>query len=281
MKMTDSIQKIFTERLNALVAQRLESKNGKRRINAAKTIADSLDRSPSAVRKWLSGSGLPETQPLVELCSFLECTPNFLLGIDESLGSQAKTSFALATLPQEQVPILGNRKSGWVCVGYSSIGPMFNLPARDGSYFFFRAPSDSMWPTIRINEMVLVRDDISAFEENEILLVYFDGNLAIRRLQRRFGTCAVMSDNKEHYPEVSVDIDKIVFLHELSPQQRPTAVASSSSASSILQHVRNGQPLLDALAQYKGVLIVVGQVTSAVRSFVQPHAGDEIGSSGN
>lgn len=278
--MADSIQKTFTDRLNALVAERLESKNGKRRINAAKIIAESLDRSQSAVRKWLSGSGLPETQPLVELCSLLECTPNFLLGIDEPRGLQEKTALSLATVPQGQVPILGNRKSGWVCVGHSTIGPMFSLPARDGSYFFFRAPSDSMWPTIRINEMVLIRDDISAFEENEILLVYFDGNLAIRRLQRRFGTCAVMSDNKEHYPEVSVDIEKIVFLHELALPQNSTGGQNFSSTSSILQRVHDGQPLLDALSQYKGVLIVVGQVTSAVRSFVQPHASDEIGSSG-
>lgn len=278
--MTDSIQRTFTDRLNALVAERLESKGGKRRVNAAKIIAESLDRSPSAVRKWLSGTGLPETQPLVELCAFLDCTPNFLLGIDESVALQEGGSVSLAPLAQGQVPILGNRKFGWACVGHSSIGPMFSLPARDGSYFFFRAPSDSMWPTIRINEMVLIRDDISAFEENEILLVYFDGNLAIRRLQRRFGTCAVMSDNKEHYPEVSVDIEKIIFLHELALSQESNGGASPPGTSSVRHLVRNGHPLLEILAQYKGVLIVVGQVTSAVRSFVQPNTGDEIGIGG-
>ncbi len=276
--MTRKTQEIFTERLNALIEQKLESPSGKKRFNAAMVIAKAVERSQSAVRKWLSGDGLPDVEPLMDLCAFLECTPNYLLGIEDepSSSSATKPADGLPSSPFGRIPILAHKKQGWVCSGFAAVDSLFNLPDQGDSFFFFNAPSDSMWPTIRINELVLVKSGITAFEENEILLVYFDGSLAIRRMQRRFGACAVMSDNKEHYPEVSVDHQRIHFLQSMGEKiMENMDIDSEMEDVSAIDLVMRGTPLLEILRHFDGMLIVIGQVTSAVRSFTQMQVLDD------
>lgn len=269
-------QKIFTERLNALIEEQLESPSGKKRFNAAAVIATAVQRSQSAVRKWLSGEGLPDIEPLMDLCTYFKCSPNYLLGVDDHRSSLSVESAEPASPAPLAIPVLSGKKQGWICSGFSSMETLFNLTSQGGSFFFLHAPSDSMWPTIRINERILVKYDINSFEENEILLVYFDGSLAIRRLQRRFGACAVMSDNKEHYPEVLVDHQKIHFLNHLADRiASDVGLDPDHQASSAIDLVLDGMPLLDILKHFQDVLIVIGQVTSAVRSFSQPLPMDD------
>lgn len=276
--MTISTKDIFAERLNSLI-ERMEETEGWKKFNSNRMVAEELNLSIGAIRKWRKGAAFPEVEALLQIASFFKCTVDYLLGNDDG-GYELR---ALNTLGQpngeaptrhhrapdfyvgSRVPILGQKHRGWVCVDYATTDAVFGLGGNSGNRFFMHAPSDSMWPTIRKGELILVDMTAKTFEENEILLVLFDGNLMVRRMQRRFGVCAVMSDNRNHYPEVQVDLDKIDFWRE----------HDVGEPASLMDRVRDGMPLLDLIGPQEGRLVIVGHVVSCVRSLMQAPETEE------
>lgn len=181
---------------------------------ARKNLAEALGVSLPAVRKWENGLALPEPEKMVVIASMFNVSLDWLLGRtvvrDLCTARCAKYPGVVA------MPLVEEKDGFW------SYSKLINIPtellSKDESpvqggsaYLLLRSPSDSMWPTIRKQELVLVKYGINHFDENEILLLSFDNHLAIRRLQRRLGVCAIMADNRNHYPEVVIENEHVTF----------------------------------------------------------------------
>jgi len=75
------------------------------------------------------------------------------------------------------------------------------------------AKGDSMEPTIRDSDMLLVDTSITAVRDNAIYIVVYGGNVLVKRINlKRDGSLVLISDNDRHAPE-DVPLDEVPDLH--------------------------------------------------------------------
>jgi phage repressor protein C with HTH and peptisase S24 domain len=75
------------------------------------------------------------------------------------------------------------------------------------------AKGDSMEPTIRDGDILLVDTSISRVRDNAIYIVVYNGNVLVKRVNlKRDGSLVLMSDNERHVAE-EVPLDEVPDLH--------------------------------------------------------------------
>ena len=73
-----------------------------------------------------------------------------------------------------------------------------------------RAVGDSMEPTVRDGDLVVVDADRTAPQDGQLFAVRTDAGLVIKRLRRRGGRWRLTSDNRAHRPHAVADDDRIL-----------------------------------------------------------------------
>jgi phage repressor protein C with HTH and peptisase S24 domain len=198
---------LFQERLTALI----EQLGGPMKVEATYGI------SREAQLKWRKGESRPPFLDLALLCSEAGRSIDWLAGITPEMS--APEDFEL-------IPRLEVRASagGGALIGFEE-GPL-RYSAEPGEFVAFRsdwlrglgitaknvrtmfAHGDSMEPTIRDGDLLLVDHSIDRIVDHGIYVVVYQGMVLVKRVQlRRDGTLVLNSDNERYESEVVTPAD--------------------------------------------------------------------------
>lgn len=187
---------------------------------SADRLARSAGVSPSALRKWLRGEAEPSRDRLIALAQAatvdlawlatgLGDAPKFETRETESNGAGRASRAAGLIYPRR----LGKRVTAGPGAAEQSaeIGPILGLDAN-----FVRATlrldpevlaiepvcGDSMEPTIRHGDWVLIDTSVAEVHDGGIYVVEFDDRRMVKRVQKRLsGGAMLISDNALYRPE--------------------------------------------------------------------------------
>lgn len=174
-----------------------------------KALADYVGVSTVAVRKWLTKGDVPRGDRLIKLCEMLGVTPAYLVFGDDS----ARPQTVRADDGSIAVPYLDVEAScggGLTAPDHLSLRRFVRLDPRvladaklnvhAGSLNLITAVGDSMEPTIKSGDAVIV--DVSQSEVNRdgLYAVAFNRNLFIKRVQCLPTGYRMLSDNPRYAP---------------------------------------------------------------------------------
>lgn len=167
-------------------------------------LARQLGLTPQAVQKWEAGGGHPAPSRLPALAQALGVSVDLLLG--------HKTSAPTASNDAIHVPLLANAAS----MGYGAeaasedvisdsiaLTPQFIhdhiRPTRPSALRFIPAYGDSMEPTFRSGDVLLIDTGVREIRIDGIYVLRAHDRLFVKRVRQRLdGSYEVSSDNPTH-----------------------------------------------------------------------------------
>lgn len=106
------------------------------------------------------------------------------------------------------VPIVGEIACGVPITAEQNIDGYAELPDGVTADFALRCKGESMVPTFRHGDLVLIRQQAEV-EEGQIAAVGIDGEATLKRFYHRNGNIMLVSDNPEYPPQVYTEADAV------------------------------------------------------------------------
>lgn len=106
------------------------------------------------------------------------------------------------------VPIVGEIACGVPITAEQNIDGYAELPDGVTADFALRCKGESMTPTFRDGDLVLIRQQAEV-EEGQIAAVGIDGEATLKRFYHRHGNIMLVSDNPEYPPQVYPETDAV------------------------------------------------------------------------
>lgn len=203
------MEKTFVTRLNQAMGAKGAPEKHYGRISWLANIAGV---APSTARKWLEGASFPRQKHLEAIALSLEVSPSWLSGQGEQI---IETAYV-------DVPVYSSMTTGGPLCFLQYIDSQYftesflgrHAPVRDlKTLFFFIVHSDSMWPSIKKEDLILASTCATLIEENSIYLMLHRKRVLLRRMQYKLdGTISVHCDN-EHFDEEIIENGSLLTLH--------------------------------------------------------------------
>lgn len=159
-------------------------------------LGEKLGLQKSAIAKYENGRVKNIKRNTIALMSeILECTPTYLMGLDESTAPRTRT----ATV----INVLGHVAAGIPIEAITDIVDTEEISeelARCGEYFGLKIKGNSMEPKIKDGDTVIVRRQDDA-ESDEIVIAIVNGNDGVcKRMKKYEGKIALVSENPAYEP---------------------------------------------------------------------------------
>lgn len=168
-------------------------------------LARALNVKPQAVQKWEAG-GSPKHARLTEIAMALNVSVGYLIGDDATEPQPRTTQAGLA------VPLLSNAASmGYgadtiaddVIADTMTLTPQFVhehvRPSKESALRFIHAYGDSMEPTLKSGDVLLVDTGIKDVKIDGIYVLRAHNRLFVKRVRQRMdGKFEISSDNPTH-----------------------------------------------------------------------------------
>ncbi len=179
-------------------------------------LAELCPVSPTTMAAYISGKNSPQIDMIERISGLTGKSVRWLIFGDDHIQSD----HILSGFSEEPSPFTqngGNNRraplyearasagSGAVVLSQSVIDyfdvPIDWLPkdlARNGSIGVMQADGESMEPTIRDGDLLIVRFDIDRIRKDGVYVVSFDGEIRVKRLSVNPGEVTMSSDNELH-----------------------------------------------------------------------------------
>lgn len=180
--MSDNEQKkIFSRNLTRLLTERGKTQ---------KEVADAISVSPQTFNTWCQGIALPRMGKVQRLAEYFNVRKSDL--IDERTDDTTN-----------KAPIVGSIPAGYPVFAQEDIEGYADIPYSDEeNYFFLRVKGDSMEPVIHAGDLVLIRRQNWA-EENQIVAARVNGDEAtLKRYKRQGNMILLLPENQDYDPYV-------------------------------------------------------------------------------
>jgi phage repressor protein C with HTH and peptisase S24 domain len=191
-------------------------------------LARAAGLSDNAIYKWVSGRGEPSVRSLVALARTAGVSVEWLAtGREPTAKGRPETHVAeggeYISMPRLGIGAVGGRAAiqSAQIVDYATFKTEWvqrRLNAEAKSIALIEAHSDSMSPTVREGDLLLVNLRESSFRHDGIYVLRSGSELAVQRLQRRpDGALAIKSDNPGYdtavvSPESITVVGKVIWL---------------------------------------------------------------------
>lgn len=165
-----------------------------------KRLAQILDVAPSAVSAWEIG----RNQPLVSKVN--QMAQLFGVKVSDLLGDDYTGNNPTPIVQTRQIPVLGEIACGDPILAEENIEDYITAPVNfipSGTLFYLKAKGNSMNPTIKNGDLVLVRQQPDV-EDGEIaaVLMLETNEATLKRVKRSGGVVILLPDNKDYEPIV-------------------------------------------------------------------------------
>ncbi|RAM09911.1 XRE family transcriptional regulator [Limosilactobacillus fermentum] len=165
-----------------------------------KRLAQILDVAPSAVSAWEIG----RNQPLVSKVD--QMAQLFGVKVSDLLGDDYTGNNPTPIVQTRQIPVLGEIACGDPILAEENIEDYITAPVNfipSGTLFYLKAKGNSMNPTIKNGDLVLVRQQPDV-EDGEIaaVLMLETNEATLKRVKRSGGVVILLPDNQDYEPIV-------------------------------------------------------------------------------
>lgn len=169
----------------------------KRKGLTMKELGNRLGLAESTISQYETGKREPDNETLLKIGEILGVSVGYLLG--EDIASQN----IIPCLPSHKAPIVGVIPAGYPIFAQEDIEGYADIPYTDEeNYFFLRVSGNSMEPMIHTGDLVLIRKQRYA-EDNQIIAARVNGDEATLKRYRRCGDKVfLLPENPSYDPYV-------------------------------------------------------------------------------
>lgn len=159
------------------------------------------------IARYETGKAEPGAQALNRIADALEVTTDELLGREDRI-----TPFI--GIVRKSVPIIGSIACGERVTPDTTPEGYADLPDGVRADFALRCKGDSMIPTLRDGDLVLIRAQPEV-EPGQIAAINIDGETTLKHVYRQPGGIALIAENPEYAP-VYISADADIIIHGLA-----------------------------------------------------------------
>lgn len=165
-------------------------------------LGNKLDKSPSAISRWISGDRSPMIEDLIRL------TEIFKTDIDTLMYGSPVDSLVKA------IPLLGTIAAGVPIEAIENIEDYFNIDSKIKADYALRIKGDSM---INVNildgDIVFIRKQ-SCVDNGEIGAILVDGEATLKRFYKMDGHVVLQAENPNYQPMI-VEYGEVIVLGKM------------------------------------------------------------------
>lgn len=159
------------------------------------------------IARYETGKAEPGAQALNRIADALEVTTDELLGREDRI-----TPFI--PISGNRVPIIGSIACGERITPDTTPDGYADLPDGVRADFALRCKGDSMLPTFRDGDLVLIRAQPEV-ENGQIAAVNIDGETTLKHIYKQPGGIALVAENPD-FPPVYIPPDSDIIIHGLA-----------------------------------------------------------------
>lgn len=173
-------------------------------------LARRLGLTQGSISSWETGRNDPDTGTLVQLAQI------FGVSVDELTGMQQHKDFDAINIRLAAIPIVGNIACGERITPDTNADGYADIPEGIHADFALRCKGDSMNPTLRDGDLVLIRQQPEV-ENGQIAAVSIDGETTLKRVYVQQGGISLIAENPLFPPiNVPADSDREIIIHGLA-----------------------------------------------------------------
>lgn len=161
-------------------------------------LAKTAQISQSGLSSIISGAVSPKENTLKAIASALQCSVSDLLNDSESVPP------GFTRIVRKAVPVIGRIACGEPITAEQNIQGYADLPDGIRADFALRCNGDSMAPTFRNGDLVLVRQQPDVID-GQIAVVLRSGDATLKRVYHKQGSLLLVADNPA-YPPMTIDL---------------------------------------------------------------------------
>lgn len=170
-----------------------------------KELAISIGVSRPTVSEWEQNKKDPSGERLKRLSEFFGVDELVILGkgiID--LTNEPTEIPGFLRISRRAVPVIGGIACGELVTAEQNVQGYADLPDGIRADFALRCNGDSMSPTFRNGDLVLVRQQPDV-EDGQIAVVLHAGEATLKRVYHKQGSLLLVADNPV-YPPITIDL---------------------------------------------------------------------------
>jgi repressor LexA len=173
-------------------------------------LARKLNINQASISLWESGKTNPDTSTLIELSKIFD------VPLDYFMSNEPRRELDSIAIKRAAVPIVGNIACGERVAPDTNHEGYADLPDGIHADFALRCKGDSMLPTLRDGDLVLIRQQPEV-ENGQIAAVSIDGETTLKRVYFQNGGLVLIAENPSYHPiNVPSDSDREIIIHGLA-----------------------------------------------------------------
>lgn len=180
----------------------------KERGYSQEQLARKLNVTQGVVSHWEVGSHLPGTAQMIQLAQI------FGVPLDSLTDDSPRRDLDSIQVIRNAVPIIGEIACGERVTPDTTPEGYADLPDGVRADFALRCKGDSMAPTLRDGDLVLIRAQPEV-EPGQIAAINIDGETTLKHVYRQPGGIALIAENPEYAP-VYISADADIIIHGLA-----------------------------------------------------------------
>ncbi len=177
------------------IGQRIQQKMSEQRISQNR-LAKAAQISQSGLSSIISGASSPKENTLQAIAKALKCSVAELMG---------ETVSDFIPLQRSAIPIIGEIACGTPILAQQNIDGYADIPDGIRADFALRCKGDSMIPTFKDGDLVLIRQQPEV-ENGQIAAIAIDGEVTLKHVYRNQHGLMLTAENPEFAP-ITVDAD--------------------------------------------------------------------------
>lgn len=173
-------------------------------------IARKLGVTQGSVSSWETGRNLPDTQTMISLAKVLD------VPVENLVSDEPRRDLDSIRVIRNAVPIIGNIVCGDRITPDTNQDGYADLPDGIHADFALRCKGDSMNPTFKDGDIVLIRKQPDA-ESGQIVAISIDDETTLKHYYRQRDGILLIAENVQYHPIfIPADSGREIIIHGIA-----------------------------------------------------------------